>query len=122
MDLLPTFAKLAGAKVPNDRVIDGKDVWPVLTGEAPTPHKAFFYHRGNTLTAVRSGKFKLHFSDGNPTQLYDLQEDIGETTDVKEGNHPVIRRLVSYWRAFTKDIAENSRPAAFVDNPVPLSK
>ncbi len=56
MDLLPTFAKLAGAEIPKDRVIDGKDIWPTLTGEAGTPHETFFYHRGNQLQAVRSGK------------------------------------------------------------------
>jgi len=32
MDLLPTFANLAGAEIPTDRVIDGRDIWPVLTG------------------------------------------------------------------------------------------
>lgn len=53
MDLLPTFAKLAGAKIPTDRVIDGKDIWPTLIGEARSPHDAFFYHRGNQLQAVQ---------------------------------------------------------------------
>ncbi len=42
MDLLPTFAKLAGAEIPHDRVIDGKDIGPTLTGQARTPHEAFF--------------------------------------------------------------------------------
>ena len=58
MDLLPTFAKLAGAEIPTDRVIDGKDIWPVLTGQAGTPHEAFFYHKGNALQAVRSGHWE----------------------------------------------------------------
>ena len=44
MDLLPTVAKLAGAKFPIDRVIDGKDIWPVLSGKGRSPHKVFFYH------------------------------------------------------------------------------
>ena len=37
MDLLPTFAKLAGAEIPTARIIDGKDIWPTLAGEAGTP-------------------------------------------------------------------------------------
>jgi arylsulfatase A len=60
MDLLPTFAKLAGAEIPTDRVIDGKDIWPVLAGDAKTPHEAFYYHRRDDLAAVRSGDWKLH--------------------------------------------------------------
>ncbi|PHS03963.1 MAG: hypothetical protein COA78_17125 [Blastopirellula sp.] len=122
MDLLPTFAKLAGAKLPADRVIDGKDIWATLIGKAQTPHEAFFYHRGNQLQAVRSGKWKLHTNKGKPTQLYDLENDIGEKKNVIQSNPEVVQRLERYLKAFAKDIAENSRPAAFVKNPKPLSK
>ena len=47
MDLLPTFAELAGAKLPTDRAIDGKDIWPVAHRERASPHEAFFYYRDN---------------------------------------------------------------------------
>lgn len=122
MDLLPTFAKLAGAKVPDDRIIDGKDVWSTLTGESASPHSVFFYHRGNQLQAVRSGKWKLHANNGKPTQLYDLGSDIGERKNVIKSNPKVVQRLSEYLSTFAKDIAEHSRPAAFVENPKPLSK
>ena len=122
MDLLPTFVKLAGAEIPKDRVIDGKDIWPTLTGEAGTPHEAFFYHRGNSLNAVRSGKWKLHTKNGKPSQLYDLESDIGEKKNVINSHPEVVQRLNAHLKAFTKDIADNSRPAAFVENPKPLSK
>jgi len=61
MDILPTVAKLTGAKLPAHR-IDGKDIWPLITGVpgAKSPHEAFFYYRGFALEAVRSGKWKLH--------------------------------------------------------------
>ena len=122
MDLLPTFAKLASAEIPTDRVIDGKDIWPTLTGKAGTPHEAFFYHRGNSLNAVRSGKWKLHTNKGRPTQLYNLESDIGEKNNVIKSNPEVVKRLNGHLKAFAKDIADNSRPAAFVENPKPLSK
>lgn len=122
MDLLPTFAKLAGAELPADRVIDGKDIWPVLAGEAKTPHETFFYHRGNDLKAVRSGDWKLHTEKGKPTQLYNLKADIGEKTNVLRDNPAIVKQLATYLSDFEKDIAANSRPAAFVDNPKPLSK
>jgi arylsulfatase A-like enzyme len=122
MDLLPTFAKLAGAEIPTDRVIDGKDIWPTLSGDAESPHEAFFYHGGNTLRAVRSGKWKLHWNKGKPTQLYDLEADIGEKKNVIKAEPEVVRKLTGYLQEFEKDIAENNRPAAFVKNPQPLSK
>jgi len=120
MDLLPTFAKLAGAEIPKDRVIDGKDIWPTLTGEAGTPHEAFFYHRGNQLQAVRSGKWKLHTNRGRPAQLYGLESDVGEKNNVIKSNPEVVRKLGRHLKAFATDIANNSRPAAFVDDPKPL--
>lgn len=122
MDLLPTFAKLAGAAVPADRVIDGQDIWPTLTGKQPSPHEAFFYHRGNSLNAVRSGKWKLHVNKGKPTQLFDLESDIGEQQNVIKANPKVVERLQSYLTEFAQDIAANNRPAAFVENPKPLAK
>ncbi|MDA7920702.1 sulfatase [Verrucomicrobiales bacterium] len=122
MDLLPTFAALAGAKIPADRVIDGRDIWPVLTQDAPTPHEAFFYHRGDVLMAVRSGKWKLHRNKGKPSELYDLVEDAGEATNLIEANPGVVKRLSQFMMDFEADIATNSRPSAFVENPKPLSK
>ncbi|MHC4202545.1 MAG: sulfatase family protein, partial [Planctomycetota bacterium] len=75
MDLLPTFAGLGGGKVPDDRVIDGKDIAPLLFGKpnAKSPYKAFFYYKQNKLQAVRSGAWKLHANG----QLYNLEKDIG---------------------------------------------
>ncbi len=122
MDLLPTFAHLAGAEVPKDRVIDGKDIWSVLTGETKTPHEAFFYHRGNDLAAVRSGGWKLHVKDGKPTELYDLDEDIGETENVLAAHPEVTLRLMNYIKPFTSDIATNSRNSGLAEHPKALSK
>ncbi|QDT00969.1 sulfatase family protein [Adhaeretor mobilis] len=122
MDLLPTFAKLAGAEVPTDRIIDGKNIWPTLAKNADSPHDAFFYYAANTLKAVRSGNWKLHTNKGKPTELYNLEDDIGETNNVL-GEHPkVVERLTEYLADFAADIAKNSRPAGFVENPKPLSK
>lgn len=123
MDLLPTFAALAGAELPTDRIIDGKDVSAVLRGEAKTPHEEFFYHGGNQLKAVRSGNWKLHVNrTGEPASLFDLASDIGEKRNVLKDNQAVAETLVAKITTFQKDIAENSRPAAFVENPKPLSK
>ncbi|WP_206677690.1 sulfatase family protein [Winogradskyella eckloniae] len=61
MDLYPTIANLAGAKVPSDRVIDGKDITTILeTGKGKTPHEFIYYYNGINLQAVRKGPWKLH--------------------------------------------------------------
>ena len=122
MDLLPTFARLAGAKVPADRVIDGKDIWSTLSGEAETPHEAFFYHRANALQAVRSGNWKLHWNRRKATALYNLETDIAEKKNLIKSEPEIVKRLTGLIRKFEKELAGNIRPAAFVENPKPLSK
>src|SRR4051794_8344261 len=101
MDLLPTFARLSGGKTPADRIIDGKDIWPLLSGEteARSPHKAYYYYWAQHLQAVRSGPWKLHLpheyitpkpagKDGKPgkdgkgtigLELFNIESDPGET-------------------------------------------
>lgn len=122
MDLLPTFAGLAGAEVPYDRVIDGKDIWPVLTEQAASPHQALFYHQGAELKALRSGKWKLHVKNGKPVALYDLDQDIGEKKNVIKRNPEVVQRLAALIPPFESDLIKNSRPAATAADPKPLTK
>ena len=65
LDLLPTCAALAGADLPRNRVIDGADITPILTGEADErgtralADRPFCYYFGEQLQALRQGKWKL---------------------------------------------------------------
>ena len=110
IDLLPTLALLAGAEVPTDRVIDGKDIWPLMYGKpgAKSPHKAYFYYRGNNLEAVRSGKWKLR--SRKKTELYDLQADISETNNVAAEHPGVVKRLNYVMKEFDRELKANVRP------------
>jgi len=131
MDLLPTLAKLAGAKSPADRVIDGKDIWPLLSGQpgAKTPHDAFFYFgadlfgepgsKGPTpgyeipkLQAVRSGDWKLHVDEKTlrPTALYDLSSDVGESKDLLVRHAEIGERLHKQAAEFVAALKRNIRP------------
>ena len=115
IDLLPTFAALSGALLPANK-IDGKNIIDLMTGKtgAKSPHEAFYhYDGGNRLVAVRSGRWKLMFPqtyrtitepgrDGIPGKseqrsiplsLFDLQTDIGETTNVAQQHRDVVERL-----------------------------
>lgn len=100
MDILPTVAQLIGAQPPRDRIIDGRSIVPLLTGEtgARTPHDRFYYYRDDRLEAVRSGDWKIHvhkpdWRAQSPPQLYNLRADIGETTDLAARQSEVVKRL-----------------------------
>lgn len=110
IDLLPTFARLAGARVPADRVIDGRDIWPLMAGQpgAKSPHRAFFYYRGNNLEAVRSGKWKLCRKKG--TELYDLESDISEKNNLADKHPEISERLADMMEAFDRRLKANVRP------------
>ena len=62
LDLLPTVAALAGAPLPDDRVIDGSDLSPLLFQQEARAEHPFFYYRGDQILACRMGDWKLHFS------------------------------------------------------------
>lgn len=106
MDLFPTFAGLAGASFPRDRIIDGRDIWPLISGKpgAETPHHAIFYYRNTGLQAVRSGKWKLILDrpkDKVKQALYDLEADVSEQNDLSATYPSVVKRL--------NDLAERCR-------------
>ncbi|MEO0981270.1 MAG: sulfatase [Pseudomonadota bacterium] len=90
LDLFPTFAGLAGAE-PSDRVVlDGRDIWPVLRGEAPSPHDHLLFFDEDQIAAVRRGDWRLVLQSYYKTYdvpldafgyplLFDLSRDPGET-------------------------------------------
>jgi arylsulfatase A-like enzyme len=133
MDLCPTLAAVGGSEMPSDRIIDGKDIRPLLFGEegAASEHDAFFYYKRMSIEAVRSGKWKLHIrkDDEELQKLYDLESDVGETRNVYDQHPEVVQSLNEKIEACRKDLGdeaagvegENIRPAGRVDNPVTLT-
>ncbi len=134
LDVLPTFAALAGAEVPTDRVIDGEDISQLFHGdfEAADPDKAFYYYLRVHLQAVRQGRWKLHLPrEAEPPGaapfavnkhiapadrvgfeqpfLVDLVNDIGETTNVAEQHPEVVERLLQLAAAKREDVGDFDR-------------
>ena len=123
MDLLPTVSKLAGGKVPSDRVIDGKDIWPLLAGQpdATSPHQAIYYLRGRGVQAIRVGNWKYRTATEKPAQkkqskkvaietLHDLSQDLGEQTNLLDQHPDIARRLKQQMARFESNLRENLRP------------
>jgi arylsulfatase A len=100
MDLFNTALVLAGVPIPNDRPIDGKDLFEVLFHQGASHRDLHFYYYSNQLYAVRKGCYKAHFftHDGyskepaekhDPPLLFDLNEDPSERFNVA-AEHPEI--------------------------------
>jgi arylsulfatase A-like enzyme len=78
MDLLPTFAQIAGAKLPADRQLDGIDISPVMfSGKSLPTRKVFFGYEPKLGTAMRDGNWKMIVKEER-VQLYNLADDIAE--------------------------------------------
>jgi len=139
MDLLPTFARLAGAEPPTDRTLDGHDIRPLVFGQpgAKSPYEAFYYYYMEQLQAVRSGRWKLYLplpkkwrsfrgdTEASPARLYDLVADLGETKNLIDAQPEVVARLTALAQQAREDLGDlnhpgkNQRPAAMVENPTP---
>jgi uncharacterized sulfatase len=60
MDLFATVLKAANVPAPSDRVIDGRDIMPLFTSDAKSPHDVILGHAGPKLACVRDARWKLH--------------------------------------------------------------
>jgi len=61
VDIFPTLLHAAGAALPSNRVIDGKNLWPILMSEqAPSAHPFLITMHADRLMTVHSGPWKLH--------------------------------------------------------------
>jgi uncharacterized sulfatase len=60
MDVFTTVLAAAGIDLPDDRAVDGRDIMPLLTSKAQSPHAAIFGQQGARLAVVRNERYKLH--------------------------------------------------------------
>ncbi|RKY06723.1 MAG: sulfatase, partial [Planctomycetota bacterium] len=98
-DFLPTAADLAKTSVPDN--IDGISVLPLICGEKQNTANRFMYweyfESGHIQIAVRWRNFKaVRLKPGAPLELYNLDEDIGESTNIAE-KHPQIIAMIEKW-------------------------
>jgi arylsulfatase A-like enzyme len=116
MDLFVTAARMAGAALPVDRVIDGVDLRAPLSGSGPSPRHMLFYYWDSELRAVRKGPYKAHFitsgaygigdarTEHNPPLLFNLSEDPGERHNIAAQHPDVVADLAREVAAHRKTV------------------
>jgi arylsulfatase A len=118
-DLFVTCCKLAGAALPPDRIIDGKDILPFLKGEAPSPHDALFFFHNRTPLGVRQGPWKYYrkFITDNASFwplrqgpfLFNLETDPNESYSLVESMPDKAAELAALLDEFDADLSANLR-------------
>jgi arylsulfatase A-like enzyme len=120
-DIMPTLLALAGGHGSADHPFDGKDIWPVVTQGAASPHDDILINVEAFRGAVRKGNWKLIKIALLPgrTELYDVVKDPAETTNVAAQHPDVVAdlegRLIAYARQQKPSLWIKAQPA-FVGN------
>ena len=131
IDLMPTLATLAGAELPTDRVLDGIDISKIWQGKQNEIDRPYFYYQHFYLRAVRKGDWKLmlkheegaksfttkwknHVAPRDAKrltahQLYNLKDDIGETTNLAEKHPEKLAELLKLAEWARTDIGDFDR-------------
>lgn len=110
MDLYPTLLNLAGVPLPDDRMLDGNDILPLLTGQKKAVSDVVYYYYRDKLYAVRKGPWKAHFitrksySPEPPVVhevpvLFNLDVDPSEKYDVSAGHPEMIEEMRQVYEA-----------------------
>jgi len=108
-DVFPTLLQLAGADLPQDRIYDGQNIWPLLSGEGEFERDApFVWVYLDRVTAIRDRNWKLHVAHRQQRlaepELYDLGADASEKNSVAAENPEVVERLQGLIAEFESQI------------------
>ena len=128
MDWFPTFMTLAGGEMPTDRPHDGRDISPVLFGTGTRADSEFYANyidpwTDDVMVPVyeimehRSGMWKYVALNGG--ELYNLETDISETTNVKDAHPEIYNRLKNEYDFFTQSIAYAPAPGDIDGDGIP---
>ncbi|MBL9116625.1 MAG: sulfatase-like hydrolase/transferase [Verrucomicrobiaceae bacterium] len=138
IDVLPTCMKIAGAEVPAQPVIDGRDLSPMLFGQSKdSQREAHYYFASYNLQAVRQGPWKLAIATQPETmgkqaasdaqtnpRLYNLDQEIDEKTNLAAQHPDIVAKLTALAEKMTAEIGGNEpksrRPPGEAENPVTL--
>lgn len=112
LDVFPTLMAMTKSKMPETRPLDGKNIWPALRDQLPSPVDSYYWI-WRDCDVIRAGKWKLHrFFDRN--ELYDISKDEIEANNVSETNPEVVKSLTTQM-----DTWASSLGAALSHQPAP---
>lgn len=119
LDIMPTFAHIAGADLPDDRPIDGVNIVNVLKNERERPNQEFMYFRDFEFRAYRSGKWKVKKAfdgvegkwwrkevDPHPKLLFNLNKDPGEQQNLAEEKPEKLKEMFRKMDSARKELGE----------------
>jgi arylsulfatase A-like enzyme len=117
LDIAATALSAAGVK-PAAKP-DGVNLMPFLTGKSRSdPHRALYWRFGE-LMAIREGDWKaVRTWDNSQPELYNLANDIGESTNLAARQAERLERLMHEWRKWDKALAPPAWPRPEVTPPV----
>ena len=105
VDIMATCVELAGAEYPKERggekikPLEGVSLRPLFAGKSmERPQPIFWEHEGNR--AVRDGKWKLVSKENRPWELYDMERDRTEITDLASAEPAKAKALAAQWDAY----------------------
>jgi arylsulfatase A-like enzyme len=112
LDIFPTVLTAAGGQMPKDRVFDGVDLTPYLTGQKTgQPHDMLAWRR-QPLASIRVGDWKLWKSlDGKYTLLFNLKDDLNETTNLAQSRPDKLKELEAAFDQWAKDMQDPKWPS-----------
>jgi hypothetical protein len=100
LDMFPTLIAMTESPMPATRPLDGKNIWPALRARSASPVESYYW-AWHGQDAIRTARWKLHrFFDH--VELYDLDRDESETTNLAAGEPAVVQSLLgqmSAWNA-----------------------
>jgi arylsulfatase A-like enzyme len=115
LDLLPTALAACSIPVKPEDKLDGVDLLPYLAGGKKTPPHETLYWRFGRQMAIRHGDWKLvkydTAADGDMpgvtgAKLYNLAEDLGESTDLSAKQPDKLKELEGLWKKWEADLAK----------------
>jgi arylsulfatase A len=119
LDVLPLCLRAAGLPRPPDRILDGHDPLPALTGETKSPHPYLVAHLGGA-AALREGRWKIVRPAADaPWELYDLVANPSESNNLASRRPADLQRLVAHYSEWEVDVKRDaSAPAAPYQNRI----